>query len=75
MCSNCTRLQGKESKCSAQLVISHLLQYFKHYPGAGNIDVNDRDQVEKFLKERLYVKILTVSRIPYPLHTFHLTCK
>lgn len=60
VCSNCTRLQGKDAKCSAQLVISQLLPYFKHYPGAGNIDISNCDQVEKFLKQRLYVKIFAV---------------
>ena len=61
VCSNCTRLQGKDAKCSAQLVISQLLRYFKHYPGASNIDISNRDQVEQFLKEKLYVKIFAVS--------------
>ncbi|ODH17048.1 hypothetical protein ACO22_06311 [Paracoccidioides brasiliensis] len=59
VCSNCTILELSSATCTAQLVISHLLRFFPLYPGDENIDIENGDQVENFLKKRLYVQVVT----------------
>ncbi|KAK2782432.1 hypothetical protein FQN52_001079 [Onygenales sp. PD_12] len=61
VCSNCTVLEMNGAKCSAQLAISHMLKFFPLYKGDENINIQDPDQVEKFIKKRLYVQILSAS--------------
>ncbi|PGH19033.1 hypothetical protein AJ79_00067 [Helicocarpus griseus UAMH5409] len=61
VCSNCTILELTRSTCTAQVAISHFLKYFPLYPGNENIDIENAEQVEKFLKKRLYVQIVSAT--------------
>ncbi|OJD13983.1 hypothetical protein AJ78_05620 [Emergomyces pasteurianus Ep9510] len=61
ICSNCTVLELTRATCNAQVVVSHLLKYFHLYPGDENINIDNADEVEKFLKKRLYVQIISTA--------------
>ncbi|EER39225.1 tyrosinase [Histoplasma capsulatum var. duboisii H88] len=61
VCSNCTILELSRATCTAQVVVSHMLKFFPLYPGDENIDIENADQVEKFLKKRLYVQIISAT--------------
>ncbi|PGH00824.1 hypothetical protein GX51_05601 [Blastomyces parvus] len=61
VCSNCTILEMTRATCNAQVVISHMLKFFPLYPGDENIDIGNANQVEQFLKKRLYVQIVSTT--------------